>query len=277
MKINHSEEKEEIKLSNTKFENLFVVDVCFGDEIVPFIFDTGASITAISKSVSKLIGAVPTGDSVIGRGNINTSISLDKSRINSCKIGSTIIENISVLVVNDENLDFGLDESGNRLMVNGFLGWDIIQNFKWTIDHKSESIIIEKSTDLIDIEGCLDWDNMPIIQAEFNNIQMFFGFDTGNTESMFSSNFIPFLNTDKRRKDIIAGVEGVSESEVFIAENIDLIIGDEAIRLNNISILERDIFPSKKYDVMGLLAADIIQDYKCVIDYPGKVFKLIKE
>lgn len=277
MKVNHSEEKETIKLSNTKFENLFVVDICFGDKIVPFIFDTGASVTCISKSVSKLIGAIPTGDSVIGGGNANSSISLDKSHIGSCEIGRILIEDISVVVVNNENLDFGVDETGNRLMVNGFLGWDIIQNFKWTISRKNESIIIEKPTDLIDIEGYLDWDNMPIIQAEFNNTQMFFGFDTGNTESMFSSNFIPFLNTDKRRKDIIAGVDGISENEVFIAENIDLNISNQAIRLNDISILQRDIFPSKKYNVMGLLAADIIQDYKCVLDYPGRVFKLIKE
>ena len=202
--------------------------------------------------------------------------SLKTSVISSLKIGNTQIENIAVVAVDDENLDFGVDENENKLIVNGFLGWDIIQNFKWTIDGKNKIFTMEKPFNSVDKKGNLDWDNMPIIEAKFNDKPMFFGFDMGNTESMFSQSFIPFLEIKKVKTDIITGVDGVVE-EVLVAKNIDITIENQIINLNNISVLNRDIFPTKKYQVMGLLAADIIQNSKCIIDYPGRYFKIIKD
>ena len=69
MKINYCEETEVIEMSKTKFGNLFLIDISFEDRTIPFVFDTGASITVISKSVSKLIGATPTEDTIVGGGN----------------------------------------------------------------------------------------------------------------------------------------------------------------------------------------------------------------
>lgn len=276
MKVKYGTETEIIKMSKIKIANLFVIDVQFEDKTVPLVYDTGASITVISNSASKLVGAIPTNDSIIGGGNANTCTSLIKSYISSCQIGKTLIENILVVVVPDESLDFGVDESGNRLVVDGFLGWDILQHFKWTIDSQNDTFTIQKPMNLAN-KGTLDWDNMPIIKAEFNNNQMFFGFDTGNTESMFSHNFIPFLKTKQVKADTITGVDGVIEEEVFVAEKIELSIGKEVISLNDVSVLQRDIFPTKKYQVMGLLAADIIQNCRCVIDYAGRTFEFIKD
>ena len=277
MKVNYGEEIEIIKMSKTKFENLFLIDVSFKEQTIPFVFDTGASITVISKSVSKMIGAILTEDVVVGGGNSNRLASFKTSVISSLNIGKIQIENITVVAVDDENLDFGVDENENKLIVNGFLGWDIIQNFKWTIDGKNKIFTMEKPFGLVNEKGNLDWDNMPIIEVEFNNQLMFFGFDTGNTKSMFSQNFTPFLKAKKAETDLITGVDGVVEEEVLVAENIDLIIDKQAIRLNNISVLQRDIFPTKKYQVMGLLAADIIQNCKCIIDYPSRLFEIIKD
>ncbi|WP_352419070.1 retropepsin-like aspartic protease [Proteiniborus sp.] len=276
MKVKYGTETEIIKMSKTKIANLFVIDVQFEDKIVPLVYDTGASITVISNSVSKLIDAIPTDDSIIGGGNANIRTSLTKNYISSCQIGKALIENILVAVVPDESLDFGVDESGNSLAVSGFLGWDILQHFKWTIDSQNKTFTIRKPANLAN-QGNLDWDNMPIIKAELDNKQIFFGFDTGNTESMFSHNFIPFLKTKQVKADAITGVDGVVEEEVFVAENIELNIGNEVIRLNNTSVLQRDIFPTKKYQVMGLLAADIIQNCRCIIDYAGRSFEIIKD
>lgn len=277
MKINYYKETEVIEMSKTKFENLFLIDVSFEDRIIPFVFDTGASITVISKSVSKLIGAIPTEDTIVGGGNSNMLASLKTNVISFLKIGNTQIENITVVAVDDEDLDFGVDENENKLIVNGFLGWDIIRNFKWTIDGKNKIFTMQKPFNSIDKKGNLDWDNMLIIEAKFNDKPMFFGFDTGNTESMFSQSFIPFLKIKKVKTDIITGVDGVVEEEVLVAENMDITIENQIIHLNNISILNRDIFPTKKYQVMGLLAVDIIQNSKCIIDYPGRYFKITKD
>lgn len=45
--------------------------------------------------------------------------------------------------------------------------------------------------------------------------------------------------------------------------------------VKNISVLKRDVFQTKDFKVMGLLAADILQNYKCIIDFINHDFQLI--
>ncbi len=58
MKILYSDSKDSINMSKKRFMNLFLIDIIVGDKRIPLIFDTGGSITAISKSVADSIGAV---------------------------------------------------------------------------------------------------------------------------------------------------------------------------------------------------------------------------
>ena len=124
-------------------------------------------------------------------------------------------------------------------------------------------------------KASLYWDNMPIIKAIHNNNLMYFGLDTGNTESMLGKEFIPFLESLQERSDILVGVGGTSDENVYLAEDIQLNIGDAFIQLKDISVLKRDVFPTNNFKVMGLLAADIIQNHKFIIDYANQDFQIL--
>ncbi|SCG82755.1 hypothetical protein DW1_1182 [Proteiniborus sp. DW1] len=274
MKILYSDSIDMINMTNERFMNLFLINILANGKTIPFVFDTGASITAISESIADSVGAISSSDLVTVGGNTGMTETVSKSIIPTFKIGKNTVENLSVIVVPDNKLDFGFDEDGNSLRVNGFLGWDVISNFKWTIDPHARKYIVEKP-ELTDNKDQLYWDNMPIINVQYDNHNMYFGFDTGNTESMFSKEFTPFLKTKQEKKDEIAGIGGVIEEDVYLIDNIKLNISNKSIEIKNISVLKRDVFPTKNFKVMGLLAADIVQNHKCIIDFMNHDFQLI--
>lgn len=273
MKVLYSDSKDSINMSKERFVNLFLIDIIVGDKTIPLIFDTGGSITAISKSVADSIGAVILPDSVKVGGNTGNTLEVSKRIMPTFIIGNNTIENSTVIVAPDKQFDFGLDEKGNSLKIYGVLGWDIISKFKWTIEPHTRSFSIEQPK-LSESKELLYWDNMPIINVQHNNQNMYFGFDSGNTETMFSKNFIPFIKTKQEKIDDIAGVGGRVEENVYLVDKIKLRISNKDIELNNISALKRDIFPTKEFKIMGLLAADIIQNHKCIIDFTNHDFQL---
>lgn len=65
------------------------------------------------------------------------------------------------------------------------------------------------------------------------------------------------------------------KENVYLTKDIQLNIGGKFIQLDNISVLKRDVFPTKNFKVMGLLAADIIQNHKFVIDYINHDFQIL--
>lgn len=274
MKVLYSDSTNLINMSKEKFMNLFLIDISVDGETIPFVFDTGATITVISESVANSVNTIILPDTVRAGGNTGSVESFSKRKISTFNIGNNSVEDLSVIVVPDNQLDFGFDEEGNKLSVNGFLGWDVINKFKWMINPHDRTYIIEKP-ERIGSEERLSWDNMPIINVKFDNHAMHFGFDSGNTESMFSKEFIPYLKAKEEKVDELAGVEGIIEEEVYLINSIELTIGNQNIELENISVLKRDVFPTSDFKVMGLLAADIIQNYKCVIDFTNNNFKLI--
>lgn len=274
MTISYSNTTTAINMPKERFMNLFLINVIIDEETIPLVFDTGASITVISESLSKSVKAIPLSDSVTAGNNTGNIETVFKSIIPKLRIGNNTIKNLSLIVVPDDNLDFGIDEEGNRLIVNGFLGWDVIKSFKWTIDPDKKNYTIEKPQWSED-KGLLYWDNMPIINAKYHDNKMYFGFDSGHTESMFSKEFIPFIDTKEENTDEIVGIGGRIKEEVYLVNDIKLSISNKEIRLNNISALKRDLFPTKEFKVMGLLSADIIQNYKCIIDFTNQDFQLI--
>lgn len=76
-------------------------------------------------------------ETISGGGNAGDIITGKLALVEQIMIGSVAIKDITVGVVLDEALDFGADEEGNQICVDGFLGWDIIQNRNWVLDYSN--------------------------------------------------------------------------------------------------------------------------------------------
>ena len=91
---------------------------------------------------------------------------------------------------------------------------------------------------------------------------------------MFSQDFLSLLGAYSKGTDVISGVDGISKEEVCLISEVELNISGKPVELRDISVLKRDLFPTENVDVYGLLAADILQQHKCSLDFVNGVFQL---
>src|SRR5699024_282650 len=112
---------------------------------VNLLFDTGSMATVLSYEVAKKCGAIidsqqSTLEGQDAAGNILNPM---PAQIKNIKINEIAIENKMCLLLPSEMLEFGVDEYGKVRRIDGAIGWDIIKNFKWTINPKEKKIIVE--------------------------------------------------------------------------------------------------------------------------------------
>jgi len=270
-------EPEVLQVSDVKIANLMLINLNNAYDYVPLVFDTGASITVMSKSTSKIFGAKKLDTTVRGGGNTGLIKEMNLYNIEQIRLGNIVLNSLNVVVVEDESLDFGLDSKGNSLKVNGFLGWDIIEKFKWTYTDIDKTFIIEQPNELDNIIHCNmeDWDNMPIIKVEVDERIYVYGLDTGNTESILGEKIYKSLITNKTAKDEFTGMNGSKIEEVKSVKVMDIKINDSNIRIQNVSAVNRQVFPTGNIDVAGLFGVDLLKGQSWVLDYSNRSFSII--
>jgi len=82
------------------------------------------------------------------------------------------------------------------------------------------------------------------------------------------------LTDAKEDTDTFTGIDGVKEEKIRMVESFSVKIGQHTGTLNNMSAVNRQIFPSKNKQICGLFAADIIQGKSWTIDYFNQFFEI---
>ena len=274
MKITYQNAPQTLEKVHKIMANLPLIKIEIKGHKFTFLFDTGASMTILSESTLKAADVISEGGDVNAVGNLDVRLTVGTKVIQELKIGEICITECEVMVVEDSMLDFGFDFEGNSIKVDGFLGWDVIQHFCWELDRKNDVIEVSTSKPMV-CEKSLLWDNMPIIPVKFGVEVLYFGIDTGNTESMLGVKFKSFDGKTHIKNDLIVGLDGRTEVEVDKLEQLRIQICQHDIVLNDVIILDRDIFPTDHMVVYGLLASDILMNKVVIIDYPNCKFSLI--
>lgn len=269
MKIQYGSGPQVLDTVEKKFANLPLINVEVKSDKITMVFDTGASMTIINESTLKKVNVVRDGKEVVGAGNLGAKFSINTKIIEEIRIGNIIISDLEVIVVDDSRLNFGVDENGNNLKIDGMLGWDIIQNFSWKVDRINNEIEVSKSAQT-ETDKNLFWDNMPIISAYIGSEESYFGFDTGNTESVLGLNFDATFRKTYHEKELMVGIDGREQMEVEKLETLNLKVCGNDIELKNLTMLDRYVFPTTKYKVQGLLGADLIENKVLWLDYKSK-------
>lgn len=272
MKILYCTDTQTLEPVEKNLANLPLINVEINGHKIPMVFDTGASMTVINQSLLKKASVISGGKEIVGAGNLGLKSKSNTKIIEEMRIGKIVISELEVIVVEDSSLDFGVDEEGNDLKIDGFLGWDVIQNFSWKVNRIDNTIEVSIS-EQVETRKNLFWDNMPIVPVIIDDKELYFGFDTGNTESMLGSNFDVTLSKTHWEKEEIIGIDGRAEIEVEKIDALKLNLCGSEIQLNNLTRLDRDIFPTTKYTVQGLLASDLIENKVLWLDYQNnKIF-----
>ncbi|BCJ99286.1 retropepsin-like aspartic protease [Anaerocolumna chitinilytica] len=263
-----------VSLKVETLDSLYLIPVDYNNITIPLIFDTGASITAITKTTALSLMAKETERTITGGGNAGKINNTNIAVIPEISLGNVIIHNQEVAVVEDEVLNFDFGEEFGKVQLNGFLGWDIIQKYRWIYDNAKGELALESPYSNSLIKNMAEWDNMPIISVMYEGKEKLFGIDTGNTESVLGEKFYYKLEDSTEINDSFAGIDGTSVEKVRVMDKLVLQIANCNVTLKNIIACKRSLFPTKNNDVCGLLGADILKGKSWMIDYKNRSIEI---
>jgi hypothetical protein len=275
MNINFSPSPSVIPIASVKLANLIFLNVTINDQIYPLLFDTGASITVVNEEIAQKVGLRILDKSVKGSGNAGKWIETKMGEIKALQIGENTFLDMEVAVLPSENLTFVIDEKNTKMKINGFMGWDIIQHFKWTIYKSNETIKMEKPAPQECISNLI-YDIQPTISVAFKGELLNFGFDSGNTESILGIKMFERIQPLQQKSDSWIGVDGTIEQTVFDVEEFKFRILDKLIRLQHVPLIQQDVYHAKRVESMGLLSSDIVANKDWVIDFFNHHFEILE-
>ncbi len=274
LEIRYAEKPEVLPASKEKIEGLFLLDIALNGAVFPCVFDTGASISVFSETVARRANAALLDERVMGGGNAGNPGEARLAMVERLAFGGTAVVGLTVAVVPDEALCFAMDDGADPVRVNGFLGWDVISRFAWRYDASKSAFCVEKPQRRADAGNMDDWGNMPIVHAACMGEDRLFGLDTGNTETVIGGALYPLFGGAKEKPDTFVGMDGAREEVVRLIDTLAIEIKGKRVRLQNVSAVNRPVFPTENKNVCGLLGADILRGASWAIDYENRRFEI---
>jgi hypothetical protein len=253
---------------------LIFIDLVVNGKAYPFMFDTGASITVVNEEIAKKVELRILDKSARGIGNAGNWIDTKIGVVETLQMGAITVSDLEVSVLPSKYLTFVIDDKNTELKINGFLGWDVIQHFKWTIDNSNKTIKVERPASQECTQN-LTHDVMPTISVQFKEEQLYFGFDCGNTESVLGIKMFERIHPQNQKSDSFTGVDGTIEQTVFEVEDFECQVINSTIHLQHVPMIQQDVYKAKTIESMGLLASDIVVNRSWMIDYPNHHFEIL--
>lgn len=259
----------------TILEELPAITATMNGIKVHLLFDTGSMATVLSYEVAKKCGVMIDYRQNTLKGQDATGKALHPlpAQMNCIKINGITIENKMCLLLSDEMLEFGVNEYGKARRIDGTIGWDIIKDFKWTIDSKEKNIKVEISKPDDKIKNlCCDF--YPMVNVLYEDKSMCLGLDTGANSTVFRKSIASELTELERSKIEVYSAGGIIQEEGFVIPNLDLYVNKKLISIKNATVREQLHNNTNNFVLPGVLGFDICKNRKMVIDFPNRSFNL---
>jgi hypothetical protein len=239
------------------------LDIIQNNKTYNFLFDTGAEVTAIEKSIINEFEFIPHGTStvsgpVITDGDVNTVI-----------IPRIIVSDVEFINTGAVPFDFGFAKKKFCDKVDGIIGSNLLKKAKWQIDYKKKVIRLSNDIEKLisEIPKYTLTIKLPIkgwgtetVEIDIDGYISEFDFDTGNGREKMVLKATSIKNFIGNNKHTIIQY-GFSKSALdyrFIANNVT--IGDLQLNNQNIS-LQREV------KNLQLLGNRFFENYIVTIDW----------
>jgi Aspartyl protease len=243
-----------------------------------FWLDTGAGMTVISNSLAKECNINTMKDSEIQVGNSTGKImSTDLAFIDSIVIKDLSILHQPSLVLSDDLLTIHNPKTGEIIMIDGIIGWDMIQHLFLEIDYGRKQVMIQKPKQKHYVENNLFFCGYPIVKVKSNSqVPLFFGLDTGASKTHFGQSLLSKIDKLKiENKTIhVGGIGEVKEVEIESIEELMVYLKDNhSIHLHDMRKVLAEYATFFKLD--GVFGSDIAKDQRLVIDYVNRNVEIV--
>ena len=257
-------------------EGLPAIKARINDCEVNLLFDTGSMVTVLSHKVAKASGISIDSQSntLEGQNAIGNILNPTPVQVKNIKINNIEIENKMCLVLPNEMLEFGVDEAGDIRQIDGTIGWDIIKDFRWTIDFNKGETSLEISRPIIERKNmCCDF--YPMINLLYGNNNMCLGLDTGANNTVFRKSTALELGKLEKSNIEVYSAGGTVQEEGYIIPELDLYINGEVAKIKNATVRESIHDNTNNFILPGIIGSDIAKGKKLLIDFPNRFFSLV--
>lgn len=217
--------------------NLLNVNTKLNDTTVNFVFDSGANLSVMQRSIAEELGYDIIDCNFSTNWATGKAIICDIAVVDSVIIGNKTIKNVVFIVMDDAELTF--KDAGYE--INGIIGFPIIRalnEIQFTRDHHLR--VPEQPTDYALNNLCND-DLMPIIRVNYGADYLLFGFDTGanatSLYSMFYEKYKTFIDRSYKRQDFSFGSGGGKVTyNGYILDSLKIEIAGQTQQLDSIQL-----------------------------------------
>lgn len=247
--------------------NLMNIDVQLGDSLFNLVFDTGANLSMLQRSIAEQAGMDIISADISVNFATGAQFLCDVAVADYIRIGDQFVENAVFIIAADSILTF--PEANYE--INGIIGFPIIsalEEIHFTNDNK---IFVPNTITDYNVNNLVIDELMPIILVNYNNDTLNFGFDTGARTTSLYSNFYnkysDVIDTTYNEMEFYHGSGGGQiKSNGFILDSIQLSIAGKYRMINSIK-LHKDKFGIGDYRD-GNLGQDFMSQFdKMIISF----------
>ena len=258
----------------TLLNNLVVLPVRVnGSQPLPFILDTGASVTVIDRRQAASLGFAVGG----GVGVATGGGAVDASEINgiALQIGEQTLPDLTVVAIDLSGLAAGLGQH-----VAGILGYDIFRRYVVSIDYRAGLVTLHEPAQYVgpgtgEIVPVSVEEQVPFIRAQVVGVQgpseAKLEFDTGKTGALtLTRGFVEanmLLKTGQREVAITAGALLPGQVPATVTRIQGLQIGQLNVRDVVTTVVPTQDAAGVSGDTVGILGAELLKRFTVVVDY----------
>jgi predicted aspartyl protease len=230
----------------------------------PWLLDTGANISVVSKSFAQRLGLRPLpGVSQTQAGLTGIENPLRVALLPTLQMGGATLHNVVVMVLDDASMNVGFGK--HKYQINAVIGYPVFQALgAITFLHDGE--LVAGDTNPQSQPGAQMYMKglSPIIECRVEGVDLPFSFDTGaNGTVLYERYYNRFRNesgTWIKAKNKTFGAGGDVKRKVYLQPQLNLGIGDKSAVLKRITIYTVGTGTDTD-DLYGNLGQDVVANF----------------
>lgn len=254
----------EVPITKNKFNHWTIPVSGQQKDTIEFVFDSGANLSTIRKSIATVMGVIYTGNTIKVGNSVGTTVQAEYGYIPRLWIGDLMIENVIVLVMPDSLLSF--DQI--NYTIDGIIGFPVAQGFgEFSITRKGVLRISTEPTEHRP-QNIFTKGLTPYIAVEHNGDSLTMVFDTGALSSHLSKRY---YKTHKQYVDAnstsikseVSGAGKLKKVKNRRMVNVALTVASDQFALPALNVMRNKMLKSDKND--GFLGQDVLMQKEEIV------------
>jgi hypothetical protein len=258
--------------------NSMNVDLAVNGVRGPWLLDTGANLSVVSRSFAERLGLklLPgTAQTTAGLTGIENPLRV--ALLPTLQMGGGTLHNVVVMVLNDANLNISLGKS--TYQINGIIGYPVFQALGTITFLRDGEFAAGDKTQASGVGARMFMNGLtPIIECKVEGTDLPFSFDTGASDTDFLLRYYQRFHSEsgswKKAKNKTSGAGGTVKQKVYVQPHINLGVGDKTVSLKNVPIHTSGT-GSNNAEVYGNLGQDVVANFESfTLDFSTMTFTL---